>query len=402
MHNLKSIEFLDYKSQSYSGPAVKMAAGVQAFEAYTAAAARGFRVVGGVCPTVGLSGGYTQGGGTGTLSSTYGLGADQALEWEVVTADGKLVTASPVKNPDLYWALSGGGGGTYGVIVSLTAKAHPDGNVGGGRLIISSTGLLGDKFWDAVTFWHTTLPAMVDAGAEVGEYITNDTFILTATAPGQSEADVAALFKPFTDELHNSNITYSLNVTSDPNYFDHFNSYYGPLPRGQFAVPADTGGRLIPRSTIQSNNSALTSAIREICKSGKYAWAGVDLNVSHKVAGNTPASNAVHPAWRETIICGVIIHPWGATEPWEEKLAEQNEMTTQFDPMLRALAPDSGTYLNEGDFRVQTWKQDFYGSNYDRLRAIKKKYDPDDLFYATTAVGSDAWTAQSDGRLCRA
>ena len=123
-HNLKSIEFLDYKSKNYNGPAIKMGAGVQAFEAYYAANAKGLRIVGGFCPTVGLAGGYSQGGGHSMLASTYGLAADQTLEWEVVTADGELITASPAENSDLYWALSGGGGGTYGVVLSLTSKAH--------------------------------------------------------------------------------------------------------------------------------------------------------------------------------------------------------------------------------------------------------------------------------------
>lgn len=401
MHNLKTIEFLNYKSQSYSGPAIKMGAGVQAFEAYRAAAAQSLRVVGGLCPTVGLSGGYTQGGGTSALGSTYGLGADQTLEWEVITADGKLITASPTRNPDLYWALSGGGGGTYGVVVSLTSKAHADGKVGGAQLLISSAGLPDDTYWNTITLWHAVLPAVVDTGAQTTEVVTNDSIALTTTAPGKSEAEVSALLKPFTDELDKRNITYSLNVTSLPTYLDHFVTYYGPLPNGPFIGSQNTGGRLIPRSVVQSNGMALTAAIRNISKSGKFSWAGVDMNVSHKVAGNTPSSNSVNPAWRKSLICGVIVHSWRFNERGEMAI-EEKELTDQLDPMLKALAPESGTYLNEGDYNLQTWKEDFYGSNYDPLRAIKKKYDPNDLFYALTGVGSDAWTVASDGRLCRA
>jgi hypothetical protein len=62
-HNMKSIEFLNYTSRGYTGPAAKLGAGVQAFEAYDAAAKIGLKVLGGECPTVGIVGGYTQGGG---------------------------------------------------------------------------------------------------------------------------------------------------------------------------------------------------------------------------------------------------------------------------------------------------------------------------------------------------
>jgi hypothetical protein len=120
-HFLNSTEVIqNYTSPAYSGPAIRLGAGVQAYQAYEAAYAAGYRVTGGTCPTVGLAGGYTQGGGHGALSSSYGLGADNVLEWEVVTPKGELIVTSPQNHSDLHWALSGGGGGTFGVVVSMT------------------------------------------------------------------------------------------------------------------------------------------------------------------------------------------------------------------------------------------------------------------------------------------
>ena len=79
-HNLRDVEFLDYTSGRYTGKAAKMGAGVRGFEAYMAADAKDLTLTGGDYPSVGLVGGFTQGGGHSILSSLYGLGADQALE----------------------------------------------------------------------------------------------------------------------------------------------------------------------------------------------------------------------------------------------------------------------------------------------------------------------------------
>jgi hypothetical protein len=100
-HYLKDIAIKDYKYTSYTGKAMKIGARVQAYEAYEAAHKQNLRVVGDTCPTVGLAGGYTQGGGHSMLSTVHGLGADQVLEWEVVTANGNTLIATPEKNNDL-------------------------------------------------------------------------------------------------------------------------------------------------------------------------------------------------------------------------------------------------------------------------------------------------------------
>src|SRR5690606_5715893 len=118
----------------------------------------GLRVTGGSCPSVGLAGGYTQGGGHGVLNNKYGLSADQALEWEVALADGRHVVATPTNRyKDLYWALSGGGPGTFGVVLSMTAKAHPDGIVSVVSFTFTDAGISRDDFWSTLTAFHAGL-----------------------------------------------------------------------------------------------------------------------------------------------------------------------------------------------------------------------------------------------------
>lgn len=118
----------------------------------------------------------TQGGGHSELASKYGLAADQTLEWEVITGTGDFVTASPTQNADLYWALSGGGGGTYGIVYSLTSKAHRDTPVSGASLSFYRKGLSTDTYYAGLTAWHKNLPNVVDAGIATDYTISKDFF----------------------------------------------------------------------------------------------------------------------------------------------------------------------------------------------------------------------------------
>jgi len=84
-------------------------------------------------------------------------------------------------------------------------------------------------------------------------------------------------------------------------------------------------------------------------------------------------------------------------------LENQVLMTDVLIPKLAALTPNGSCYLNEGDFRQPDFQHVFYGSNYGPLLDVKNKYDPNHVFWATTAVGSEYWEPYpADGRLCRA
>ena len=143
--NMKEIEIQDYRSPYYRGKAMKMGAGVQVYEAFKAAHDEGLVLVGGVCPTVGIAGGYSQGGGHGALASKFGM-ADKVLEWEAVTGTGELLTASQSQHADLYWALAGGGGSAYGAVVSMTSRAHPDLKTSAASLTFTNAGVTDDAF----------------------------------------------------------------------------------------------------------------------------------------------------------------------------------------------------------------------------------------------------------------
>jgi Berberine and berberine like len=83
-------------------------------------------------------------------------------------------------------------------------------------------------------------------------------------------------------------------------------------------------------------------------------------------------------------------------------IADQRKMTDDFIPPLAELTPNGACYLNEGDFMQPDFENVFYSENYNRLLSIKDRYDPNQMFYARTAVGSARWVLQPDGRLCKA
>ncbi|TGZ81304.1 FAD-binding domain-containing protein, partial [Ascodesmis nigricans] len=104
--------------------AVTFGAGVSTQQLNDALAPSNLFTLGAAHGSVKTAGGWGQAGGHAPLSSKYGLGVDQVLEYKVVTADGKLLVANKVVNADLFWALRGGGGSTFGVVVEATVKAY--------------------------------------------------------------------------------------------------------------------------------------------------------------------------------------------------------------------------------------------------------------------------------------
>ena len=392
---------MDYTGSTYNGPAIKMGSGTQAAAAYEAAHAVGYRTLGGTCPTVGLAGGYTQGGGHGALTSLYGMSADNVLEWEVVTANGSQIVASPSENADMYFALSGGGGGTYGTVISMTTKMYKDGQTGGASLAFNISSTTPDAYWDAINALQVGVSPIVDSGVVMLYEMSNSSFELLVSAPSHSKAQIATELGYITDHLKRAKIPYALSITSDPTYFDHFVRYYGPLPNGGYQVSHLIGSRLIPSSVVATNSAALTDAYRSITANGDWSIVALALNASHRVAGNSPGANAVLPAWRSALLHAVVYSPWDWSAPPATMVARERVLTTVIQPRLDGLTPGSGTYLNEANFDQADALEAFYGGNLGELTGIKKKYDPLDLFYAPTAVGSDAWTLNGDGRLCR-
>ncbi|KAF2850038.1 FAD-binding domain-containing protein [Plenodomus tracheiphilus IPT5] len=394
-HNLRSTEVQDWCDDEYCGKALKMGSGALGSDAFLKAGANNLTVVTGECPTVGLAGGYTQSGGHSPLSSTFGLGADNTLAFEVVTADGELVTASRTssKHSDLFWALSGAGAGNYGVVVSMTVRAHPEAITTGANFTIADPSLNYSAIHRA---WHAALPAIVDSGLQITYYTAaNVVGALTITGYNRTKSDVQKALAPFIKSISYMNYTVKPDYAEFSSYHDYYLHTYGPLPGGAFGAAGEwlMGGRLLLRQQLQSVGPMLDKV---------HNLGVVQLGQAQNVARfATPKVRAVLPQWRDTVVMSSYVLPWSFQVPFANMSATQDFITDTVMPIVEAATPGAGAYINEADFQEKNWQTTFFGANYKKLLDIKHKYDPKGLFYNSIAVASEKWAKQSDGRLCR-
>ncbi|KAG6364993.1 hypothetical protein INS49_006598 [Diaporthe citri] len=394
VHHLKGVDILDWADAEYTGKAAKMAAGTQGCELIEALSSHGLVAVTGQCPTVGVAGGYTQSGGHSPLSTAFGLSAHNTLEFEVVTADGRLVTASPSSNADLFWALSGSGAGNYGVVVSVTLKVHPEAVTSGASFTIAQPGL---NYPAIVNAWHDALPDVLDAGMMVTYYAASNAFgVLSLTGYNRTQAEVAAALAPFATALAGLGSSMQPAYTQFDTYHEHYVHSYGPLPVGSFGTAGEwlMGGRLLSRGALPGLGPELNETL-----SLGVALIGQAVSVARFDA---PDVRAVAPHWRDAAVMASFVLPFDFAAPFQNMAARQDYITESVMPRIEAATPGGGAYINEADFQQPDWQQVFYGGHYPKLKAVKRRYDPKGLFYNSIAVGSERWEVLNNGRMCEA
>lgn len=401
LHHLRSINIIEkFVSVEYSGPAVEIGAGVTGADLAEALRDKNLAAVTGECPSVGAAGGFLQGGGHSTLSTSFGLAADQTLAFEVVTSDGEIIRATPTQNSELYWALSGGGGGTYGVVTKVILRAHPVEKIGGGAITFFANQTSPQKYQELLIMLHAEMPGMIDAGATFVYTVDKHRFAISPITAVNATAEFIqnTVAAPFLNLLKEAKITATTQFTT-LSYRDHLDTYLGPLPWGTIATPGfQVGGRMIGRKDVKLNNSqAVGKALYSLISEGvTLVGTAGRFDAPHHVA------NAVYPRWREAVSHISLLTPWN-TDPqaWDDMIKAQKQMTDRFIPLIKAVTPFGGHYMNEADFRQKDWKHAFFGPNYPALLKIKQKWDPDNLFYSLKTVGSDVWKVDQNGRMCK-
>jgi FAD/FMN-containing dehydrogenase len=416
-------------------PAVSVGAGCIWMRVYDAVTTRGGRYVqGGGCATVGVAG-LVQSGGFGSFSKRYGLAAASLLEAEVVTADGAVRIANACRQPELFWGLKGGGGGSLGVVTRLTLATHElPATFGGVLFTVRATGdaayrRLVDRF---VGFYRERL--FEPRWGEQAVFRGGDTLAVSMVFQGLSEAEARAVWQPFLDFLAAAPAQY--RVSAEPRFVAvPARRFWDPtllatlpgivLRDERAGAPAgnvfwsgnlgEAGQYLHAYQSLWLPQALLDGPGRhrlvDALVAASRAW-GVGLHFNKGLAGAPAAALA---AARDTATNPAVLDAFALAiagaegppafpglrghEPDAARAArDAAAVTAAMDP-LRALVPVPATYLSESDFFDDAWRQAYWGPNLARLEAVKRQYDPTGLFFVHHGVGSEGWSADGFERL---
>lgn len=416
-------------------PAVSLGAGCIWLQAYSTVARAGRYVQGGGCMTVGVAG-LVQSGGFGSFSKRFGLAAAGLLEAELVTADGKAVIANACTNPDLFWGLKGGGGGSLGVITRLTLRTHElPAWFGGAFAAVKANSddafrrLLG-RF---MAFYRDNL--FNPTWGEQVKFRPDNTLEIAMVFQGLDQNAAASVWKPFFDAVSAAPSDYTFvaptQVAALParHFWDaEFLRQYAPQVIRHDDRPNaardnvfwagnlnETGWFLHAYQSTWLPASLLAPALMDDLMAALFAGSRhrtLSLHFNKGLAGAPTAEiaaardTATNPAAADAFalaICaaeGPPAFPGIAGHEPDLAMARRNAARVEAAMVeLRKVVPDGGAYLSESDYFQKDWQQAFWGANYARLRAVKEKYDPDGLFFVHHGVGSESWSPDGFTRL---
>ena len=322
----------------------------------------GLATTSGGCPTVGIAG-LTLGGGEGRLMAKYGAACDNLLSAEVVTVDGRRIEASPTSNPDLFWAIRGGGG-NFGVVTALEYQLHPVAQVLSG----------------ALNYPPGRIPELLQA---YGQFIAGapdemDAFVqISQSEPGpRLKIDLCHLGNPQTG----NDLIRPLRALNPEDDSVKVMSYLEAQAAGGFLlapVAHFQTNRILPELS-GSPISAITTAINHAPATCRVVIVALRGAIS-RVSATDTAFALRQPGYEVDIVA-----TWNASA---DKAAAVRWVRTTGD----ALQPFAhGVYVNQlGDTSEQLVRS-AYGPNYARLIDIKKKFDPTNVLRLNQNINPDS------------
>jgi hypothetical protein len=302
-----------------------------------------------------------QGGGHGPASRDFGLGADQVLEATVVLADGSIVSADPCKDQDLFFAIRGGGGGTYGVVVSTTIKAWPTTSVVTQRLAIAPLADDISALLDMIALMWSAYPDLNDAG-----YSGYGTWTIASPAPlfgnftsgfvhgismfGKSIEEAQRVFAPVAEKLQTYNGTrlfVSLTYAEYPTYATFYEAESGVEP--PVGVAGALGSRLFDRAALTKNHTGLRRMLNTVAGApDEYTSNAVEVVSGGQVFNDaSDPYSSLHPAWRTSYMSNIVARGWPPGADAATRGAVHKDITYNKVAAMKKQAPNTGCYMNE-------------------------------------------------------
>lgn len=312
--------------------------------------------------SVGMAG-LTLGGGYGPLMGAYGLAADNLLSAQVVTADGQCVSASASEHTDLFWGLRGGGG-NFGVVVSLEYRLHPAAQVLSGLLLYPL-----DQAREVLPYYN--------------EFITSAPDELTIMAGFLKMPDgmtVLFLSPTYCGSLDEGERLLSPLRTFVAPLVDQIQPVaYGALIHAMDAIVPQGRHYFIQTQSLGGLHAETIEVLVEHARQFSSPFSAVALHHFHGAASRVAASETAFALRQDHLLVEIIAG-------WEPQSPEEDQKHVQWaQAYSRALAPYAfkGGYVNLLDVGEQERVPLAFGPNYGRLLELKRAYDPDDVFRST-------------------
>ena len=355
---------------------VTMQAGVIWNEVYAVLNGSEYVIVGGLCPTVGVVG-YTLGGGYNSLfSRSYGLGSDNVLNFKVVTYNGSIVTASTENNPDLYWALRGGGGGNFGFVLEMTHKIHRIQNTSlpTGQLLFLNISWTDPTVFSAVlSNWLIFL----DEIANVDNRISFDVIILTGSQ--RSFLRMYGSFNgPFSDYERQFQPWLAKDPKPDTVMVQNYTQYQMIVATGaaNYPFPAKERQHIVSAMALNITQTMIDVLLEPQPNTSLRIFQAIDIIYLHDVNKDR------NTAWAFPDISFDIAPGFVWFTPEDDAVAI-SIAESWFNRLFNAASHTGsivGAYVNYIDPYLDNWQQLYYRNHWQRLKEIKTKWDPNWYF----------------------
>jgi FAD/FMN-containing dehydrogenase len=371
---------------------VEVGAGTRLIDLYNSVSKAGVLVPGGSCPTVGISG-LALGGGIGVLGRKYGLTCDAIQRLEIVTAEGKLLRCDGASHADLYWASRGGGGGNFGVVTAFTFTAHPS-----SELTLFTVDWPWAAAGEALGGWIEWLGSAPDEVWANFQLLSAGSSGLIARSSGVLVGGTSALTALVNRLVGSVGSAPSSTFVGGPDPYLHVmlveagcdsqtvaqchlatQNPAGTLQRSAYAAKSAYVAKPLPSAGL----AAAVAAVEHL----RAEHPGLGGGLAFDAYGG--AINRVRPGATAFVhrnaICAIqATVTWGSVPSGPSFAAGEGWLASAAE----ALAPytTGGAYQNYIDPRLADWQRAYYGSNLARLSAVKRTYDPDDVFHFAQSI----------------